>query len=86
MGITNVVRTSSQSIGPIITGTLGETRIFWVAFVLSGSMYAVYGVGLLVLFTGHQTKEERDEVNDEGREREENPSDGEAQCQYGSSA
>ena len=86
MGITNVVRTTSQSIGPIITGSLGDTRMFWVAFVVSGSMYAAYGVGILVLFTGHKPKEERDEENDEGHEREQNPSDGEAQRQYGSSA
>ena len=86
MGITNVVRTSSQSIGPIITGALGETRMFWVAFVLSGSMYAAYCVGILILFTGHKPKEERDEENDEGCEGEENPDDGEVQRQYRSSA
>ena len=70
IGITNVVRTSSQSIGPIITGALGESRIFWVAFILSGSMYAAYGVGLFFLFTGHKPREERYEENDESHGRE----------------
>lgn len=71
MGITNVARTYSQSIGPIVTGALGESRMFWVTFVLSGSMCAAYGVGTLVLFTGHQPREERQKENDEGRGRDE---------------
>ncbi|KAF6241713.1 hypothetical protein HO173_000424 [Letharia columbiana] len=68
MGITNVARTYSQSIGTIVTGALGESRMFWVTFVLSGSMYAAYGVGTLVLFTGRKPGEGRqDEHDEEGR-------------------
>ena len=68
MGITNVARTSSQSVGPIITGALAESRLFWLAFVLSGSMSAVYGIGILVLFAGHKSREERHNENCESGE------------------
>ena len=65
MGTTNVARTCSQSTGPTVTGALGESRMFWVTFVLSGSMCAAYGVGTLVLFTGHKPREESQEEHDE---------------------
>ena len=67
IGLANVVRTSSQSIGPVITGALAESRKFWVSFVLSGSMCAAYGVGILVLFTGHESSEERHGDDDVSR-------------------
>ena len=59
MGITNVVRTASQSVGPLVTGAVAGAQLFWVAFVLSGVMMALYGVGLLVLFGNDKSREER---------------------------
>ena len=59
MGITNVVRTASQSVGPLVTGAVAGAQLFWVAFVLSGVMMALYGVGLLVLFGSGKSREER---------------------------
>ena len=38
-------------------------------------MYVAYGVGILVLFTSHKPREERDEGNTEGCGREDNPSE-----------
>lgn len=86
MGLANVVRTSSQSIGPVITGALAESHKFWVAFVLSGSMWAAYGVGILVLFTGHKSREERHGENDESRGRDDRESPAGTQRQDGTSA
>lgn len=37
-----------------------------MAFFLSGSMFAAYGFGILVLFAGHKSREEKEEENSEG--------------------
>ncbi|CAF9936287.1 MAG: hypothetical protein HETSPECPRED_010291 [Heterodermia speciosa] len=59
MGITNVVRTASESLGPLVTGALAGAHLFWVAFLLSGVMMASYGLGILVLFGNGKSREER---------------------------
>ena len=61
MGITNVVRTASESLGPLVTGAVAGANLFWVAFLLSGIMMASYGVGILVLFGNGKSREERRE-------------------------
>lgn len=61
MGIINVVKTSSQSLGPVITGTLSGAHLFWVAFVVAGSMKACYDLGILAMFKNHKTQGERQE-------------------------
>ncbi|KAJ3148555.1 hypothetical protein HDU89_004652 [Geranomyces variabilis] len=58
MGAINVVKTSAQSIGPLITGVLVGRNLFWVAFVAAGCLKAAYDVGILVTFVGHQPREE----------------------------
>ena len=55
MGIINVVKTSSQSLGPVITGALAGAHLFWVAFVVAGSMKASYDLGMLAMFKNHRT-------------------------------
>lgn len=60
MGTINVVKTFSQSIGPSITGVLAENKLFWVAFVMAGSLKATYDLGMLAVFASHQTREDRD--------------------------
>ncbi|KAK5086218.1 hypothetical protein LTR70_000004 [Exophiala xenobiotica] len=58
MGIINVIKTMSQSVGPVITGRLAGSGKFWVAFVLAG----------------YQTVEDKAQatvIEEEGREREE---------------
>ncbi|RMZ91210.1 hypothetical protein DV736_g1534, partial [Chaetothyriales sp. CBS 134916] len=40
MGIVNVVKTLSQSAGPLITGALAAASIFWVAFVTAGRLFS----------------------------------------------
>lgn len=59
MGFFNVVKTSAQSMGPLITGVLAEHKLFWVAFVAAGSLKATYDLGMLAVFAGHKTHEER---------------------------
>lgn len=61
MGAINVVKTSAQSLGPLITGVLAENRLFWVAFVAAGSLKATYDLGMLAVFAGHKTHDERAE-------------------------
>ena len=61
MGLINVVKTSSQALGPSITGLLANRGLFWVAFLCAGSLKACYDLGILAVFAGHKTPEEVDE-------------------------
>lgn len=73
MGIVNVVKTLSQSLGPVITGALAGNGKFWIAFVLAGCLKLVYDLLMLGLFLGYRTQEERAEeqvVTVEEQERE----------------
>jgi MFS family permease len=66
MGVVNVVKTFSQSIGPGITGLLAEHNLFWVAFVLAGGFKIVYDLGLLGTFIGFERRDDVPEgVGDE---------------------
>jgi len=58
MGIINVVKTASQSMGPFVTGTLITRKLFWVAFLTAGSLKVVYDLGVLVMFRNHKTHED----------------------------
>lgn len=65
MGIVNVVKTLSQSGGPVVTGWLAGRQRFWIAFVVAGSMKASYDLGLLTFFVntklhGHDQGEPHD--------------------------
>lgn len=70
MGTVNVVKTLSQSLGPLVTGLLAGRNLFWVAFLVAGSLKATYDVGLLLLFAGHKTREESAAAVEEGEESE----------------
>ena len=61
MGIVIVVKASSRSLGPVMTGALAGAHLFWVAFVVAGCMKILYDLGLLVVFVNHRTREELDE-------------------------
>jgi hypothetical protein len=61
MGFISVVRTFSQSFGPVITGVLAQSGRFWVTFVVAGSLKATYDLGLLTGFRGHKTEMDRAE-------------------------
>lgn len=59
MGMINVIKTLSQSVGPVITGRLAGSGKFWVAFLLAGSLKVLYDVLLLGMFLGYRTVEDK---------------------------
>ena len=63
MGVVNVVKTMSQSIGPVLTGLLASRSLFWVAFVVAGALKLLYDFLILAMFLGYKTVEERAEHN-----------------------
>lgn len=69
MGTINVVKTCSQSIGPLITGVLAENHLFWVAFVMAGSLKVSYDLGILAMFVGHEKRKEREAEEEDARAR-----------------
>ncbi len=71
MGLVNVVKTLSQSLGPVVTGTLAGRGKFWVAFVVAGALKIGYDVLMLGMFLGYRTQEERAEQRVESVQEEE---------------
>ncbi|TVY50240.1 putative membrane protein [Lachnellula cervina] len=61
MGVFNVAKTAAQSLGPLITGVLAQRGLFWVAFVTAGTLKAIYDTGMLAVFVGHKTYDDRAE-------------------------
>jgi sugar phosphate permease len=70
MGLINVVKTSAQSLGPLITGVMAGKHMIWVSFVTAGSLKACYDLGMLAVFAGHKTHEERAEEERQAEEEE----------------
>jgi sugar phosphate permease len=58
MGVINVVKTASQSLGPLITGILAGHQLFWVAFVAAGTCKVIYDLGMLAVFVNHKTHDD----------------------------
>lgn len=58
MGVVNVVRTFSQSGGPVVTGLLAGVKKFWIAFLLAGALKAGYDLAMLKMFLGYRSREE----------------------------
>ncbi|KAE8362496.1 major facilitator superfamily domain-containing protein [Aspergillus caelatus] len=52
MGAINVVKTSSQSLGPLITGVLSKYGLFGLSFTIAGILKAIYDIGMLLSFAG----------------------------------
>lgn len=69
MGIVNVVKTLSQSVGPVGTGALAGVGKFWIAFLIAGAMKAAYDLSLLKMFLGFRGRED-EEVGKRGRRQE----------------
>jgi len=65
MGVVNVVKTLSQSAGPIATGWLAGAGKFWVAFLIAGGLKASYDLAMLKMFLGHKTREEQHREDEE---------------------
>ena len=52
MGSINVVKTCSQSLGPLITGIMASHGLFGVSFTIAGVLKCIYDVGMLLSFAG----------------------------------
>ena len=64
MGVLNVVKTTSQSLGPVVTGALSAANRFWIAFVVAGGLKVLYDLGILLIFVNHKTRDdEPEEIN-----------------------
>lgn len=61
MGLFNITKTSTMTLGPLITGILANKKLFWVAFVIAGTAKATYDLGMLAVFAGHTSTEDREE-------------------------
>jgi len=59
IGLINVLKTAFQSLGLLATGLLAQKDMFWVAFVLAGSLKGLYDIGMLVTFVGFKPRDER---------------------------
>lgn len=68
MGVVNVVKTMSQSGGPVTTGWLAGINRFWVSFLVAGALKVSYDLTMLRMFLGHKMSGE-DEGGDRDRNR-----------------
>ncbi|KAL2014906.1 hypothetical protein VTK56DRAFT_7082 [Thermocarpiscus australiensis] len=50
IGAVNVVKTTAQSLGPLLTGVLARNNMFGLAFIIAGILKVTYDLGMLVSF------------------------------------
>ena len=74
MGVVNVVKTLSQSGGPIATGWLAGIGKFWIAFLVAGTMKASYDLAILKIFLGYKSREDEEEKKGRPHSRKEDDS------------
>ncbi|KAF1343857.1 major facilitator superfamily domain-containing protein [Delphinella strobiligena] len=67
MGIINVIKTLSQSLGPLVTGVLANRDLFGLSFVVAGVLKAIYDLGVLAVFAGHKTQRKEIESESESQ-------------------
>lgn len=70
MGAVNVVKTTSQSMGPLLTGILARNNMFGVSFIIAGILKVIYDLGMLISFAGKEAekrKQTMQENDDEAR-------------------
>ena len=61
MGVVNVVKTLSQSGGPVATGWLAGIGKFWIAFLIAGGMKVSYDLAMLKMFLSYKSLEEEED-------------------------
>jgi sugar phosphate permease len=62
MGTINIVKTFSSGIGPYITGTLATKNLFWLSFIIAGSLKATYDLSILAVFATHVSREDKAKI------------------------
>lgn len=67
MGSVNVVKTTTQSLGPLLTGILARNNMFGVSFIIAGILKVIYDLGMLASFAGKETAKRKQaaQENDE---------------------
>ncbi|OKL62562.1 hypothetical protein UA08_02134 [Talaromyces atroroseus] len=68
MGTINVVKTTSSSLAPVLTGILSSRGALWVSFLAAGCLKIGYDLGMLITFGGmdkEQHKKQQAAVRDE---------------------
>lgn len=50
MGMVNIVKTLSRSVGPLLVGQLANSGLLWVSFIIGGVLEASYDAGLFASF------------------------------------
>ncbi|KAJ5152801.1 Major facilitator superfamily domain general substrate transporter [Penicillium canariense] len=71
MGAVNVVKTTSQSMGPLLTGILARNNMFGVSFIIAGILKVVYDLGMLVSFAGKEAEKRKQAARETTDEEEE---------------
>ncbi|GES60604.1 MFS transporter [Aspergillus terreus] len=54
MGSVNVIKTCTQSLGPLITGVLSSHDMFGLSFTIAGVLKFIYDIGMLLSFAGRE--------------------------------
>ncbi|KAE8148603.1 major facilitator superfamily domain-containing protein [Aspergillus avenaceus] len=66
MGAINVVKTGSQSLGPLLTGVLANHGFFGLSFTIAGSLKAIYDIGMLLSFAKREPARRRNVTPENG--------------------
>lgn len=64
MGAVNVVKTTSQSMGPLLTGILARNNMFGVSFIIAGILKVIYDLGMLISFAGKEAEKRKQTVQE----------------------
>lgn len=59
MGAVNVVKTTAQSMGPLLTGILSRQHMFGVSFIIAGCLKITYDLGMLFTFAGKEAEQRK---------------------------
>ncbi|KAJ5910308.1 hypothetical protein N7504_004951 [Penicillium tannophilum] len=59
MGAVNVVKTTTQSVGPLITGILSRNHMLGVSFMLAGGLKVIYDLGMLFTFAPKEAEQRK---------------------------
>ncbi|GLI74743.1 hypothetical protein PoHVEF18_002990 [Penicillium ochrochloron] len=71
MGAVNVVKTTSQSLGPLLTGILARNNMFGVSFIIAGCLKVSYDLGMLVSFAGKEAEKRKQTARETAGDEEE---------------
>lgn len=70
MGAINVVKTCTQSVGPLTTGLLAENKHFGWSFTIAGILKALYDIGMLICFAGKEAPRPKRVSEEDGEDEE----------------